>query len=51
MEAVTGVSLSESATKAYESGTFMSRNNLWKPEDWAELESPQTCRNAAPRHS
>ncbi len=39
MEAVTGVSLSESATKAYESGTFMSRNNLWKPEDWAELES------------
>jgi DNA-binding winged helix-turn-helix (wHTH) protein/TolB-like protein len=39
MEAVTGVSLSESAAKAYESGTFMSRNNLWKPEDWAELES------------
>jgi len=39
MEAITGVSLSESARSAYESGTFMSRNNLWNAEDWAELES------------
>lgn len=39
MEAVTGVSLSASARSAYESGSFMPRNNLWKPEDWAELES------------
>lgn len=39
MESVTGISLSESARIAYDSGTFMSRNNLWNPEDWAELES------------
>ena len=39
MERVTGISLSESAKSAYASGTFMSRNNLWTPEDWAELES------------
>jgi DNA-binding winged helix-turn-helix (wHTH) protein/TolB-like protein len=39
MESVTGISLSESARSAYDSGTFMSRNNLWTPEDWAELES------------
>ena len=39
MERVTGISLSESAKSAYASGTFMSRNNLWTPEDWADLES------------
>lgn len=39
MEPMTGVRLSESARNAYEAGTFMSRNNLWNAEDWAELES------------
>lgn len=39
MESVTGVSLSESARQAYDAGRFMSRNNLWSPEDWAELET------------
>ncbi|OGT70251.1 MAG: hypothetical protein A3H44_00975 [Gammaproteobacteria bacterium RIFCSPLOWO2_02_FULL_57_10] len=39
MEAVTGVSLNEKSRQAYESNTFMSRNNLWTAEDWSELES------------
>jgi hypothetical protein len=39
MQPMTGVALSERAREAYEAGTFMSRNNLWSDEDWAELES------------
>lgn len=39
MQPMTGVALSERARAAYEAGTFMSRNNLWSDEDWAELES------------
>lgn len=39
MESVTGVALSTRAREAYDSNTFMYRNNLWKPEDWSELES------------
>jgi len=39
MAPVTGVSLSDTARAAYDTGTFMSRNNLWNTEDWAELES------------
>ncbi|MES3008998.1 MAG: winged helix-turn-helix domain-containing protein [Pseudomonadota bacterium] len=39
MEPVTGVGLSEKSRQAYESNTFLARNNLWTPEQWSELES------------
>jgi DNA-binding winged helix-turn-helix (wHTH) protein/TolB-like protein len=39
MQPMTGVALSEQSRAAYENGRFMSRNNLWSEEDWAELES------------
>ena len=39
MESVTGVGLSEKARQAYNSNTFLSRNNLWTPENWSELDS------------
>ncbi|MDP2348399.1 MAG: winged helix-turn-helix domain-containing protein [Gammaproteobacteria bacterium] len=39
MESVTGVALHEQSRKAYESDTFMSRNNLWTAEEWSDLES------------
>ncbi len=38
-ESVTGVGLSEKSRQAYESNTFLSRNNLWTPEQWSELDS------------
>jgi hypothetical protein len=38
-ESVTGVGLSEKSRQAYESNTFLSRNNLWTPEQWTELSS------------
>lgn len=38
MEPVTGVHLSSKARTAYESNSFMSRNDLWSQEEFTELE-------------
>ncbi len=37
MQAVTGIDLGEKARQAYDSGQFMSRNNLWTEEQWATI--------------
>lgn len=39
MEPVTGVSLGTKARSAYDSNTFMPRNNLWTEETWAMLQT------------
>ncbi len=38
MGPVLGVSLSDKAKAAYDSNTFMPRNDLWTREEWSELE-------------
>lgn len=47
MESTTGVHLSAMSRMAYETNTFMSRNDLWTPEEWSELESRKLARMQA----
>ncbi len=49
MEAVLGVQLNPKTRAAYESDTFMARNNLWTDEEWAELEERKLA-GMQPRH-
>jgi len=49
MEASLGVQLNPKTRAAYESDTFMSRNNLWSQEEWAELEERKRA-GMNPRH-
>lgn len=47
MEEKTGVKLNELSRQAYESGTFLSRNNLWSAEQWSNLEARKLQRMQA----
>ena len=49
MEPVLGIELNPKTLRAYEANTFMSRNNLWSEEEWAELEERKLT-GMQPRH-
>lgn len=49
MEPTLGVQLNPKTKAAYETDTFMSRNNLWTDEEWAELEDRKLA-GMQPRH-
>src|SRR5690606_23128921 len=55
MEETTGVGLNPLSRQAYENHTFLSRNNLWSPEQWSNLETRKLQRMQAttrcPSHS
>ncbi len=38
MEPITGIGLSEKSLRAYQSDTFMARNNLWPESVWSDVE-------------
>lgn len=49
MESTLGVHLNTKTQAAYDADVFMSRNNLWSEEEWAELEERKLT-SMQPRH-
>lgn len=49
MEPILDVQLNPKTKAAYENNTFLSRNNLWSEEEWAELEQRKLT-GMQPRH-